>query len=184
MYVQIFAFSRDRQNQRLHRSANCSETSSPLHMSWHSYFASCASTWLSCATKRDAICKRKRELAKRREQPACPETSHLVRLGSYTWSASSPSKRRRCAALRRSDRPSVATDRTSSMRNDHPRPLKRRQEQQQQVRCYRFMHPMSDLSPESVTTSMPGATNRVEFEKKYLAGSLCEADIKGRFSID
>ena len=70
------------------------------------------------------------------------------------------------------------------MRKGHPRPLKRRQEQQQQVRCYRFMHPMSDLSPESVTTSMPGATNRVEFEKNYLAWNLCEADIKGRFSID
>ena len=43
---------------------------------------------------------------------------------------------------------------------------------------------VTDLWPESVTTSMPGATNRVEFEKKYLAWSLCEADIKGRFSID
>ena len=134
-------------------------------MSWHSYFASCASTWLSCATKRDAICKRKRELAERREQPAWPESSHLVRLGSHTWSASSPFKRRRCAALRRSDRPSMATDRTSSMRKGHPRPLKRRQEQQQQVRCYRFMHPMSDLSPESVTTSMPGGQTESNLRK-------------------
>ena len=41
------------------------------------------------------------------------------------------------------------------MRTGHPWPLKRRQEQQQQVRCYKFMHPVSDLSPESVTTSMP-----------------------------
>ena len=60
------------------------------------------------------------------------------------------------------------------MRKGHPRPLKRRQEQQQQMRCYRFMHPMSDLSPESVTTSIPGGQTESNLRKNIWLGVFVE----------
>ena len=60
------------------------------------------------------------------------------------------------------------------MRKGHPRPLKRRQEQQQHMRCYRFMHPMSDLSPESVTTSIRGGQTESNLRKNIWLGVFVE----------